>query len=67
MAGLPPVYTVLQALVACGVDNISIFNGNSPAWRLSDELFSDDVESCLDKTQQEFDDDLKSRSTLTQT
>ena len=67
MAAVAPVYTVLDALVACGVDNISLFNGNSPAWRLSNELFSDDFESCLDKTQQELDEDLKSYSTLTQT
>ena len=66
MANLPPVYTVLEALVACGVDNANNFNGNTPAWRLSNELFSDDFESCLDKTQQELDDDLKSYSTLTQ-
>ena len=66
MAGVAPVYTVLDALVACGVDNMSLFNGNSPAWRLSNELFSDDFESCLDKTQQELDEDLKSYSTLTQ-
>ena len=62
----PPVFTVRQALVACGVDNVNLFNGHTAAWRLSEEIFSNDFESCLDKTQIEIDDDFKSYSRLTQ-
>ena len=65
-AFIPPVYTVLHALIACGIDNANNFNGRTQAWRISNEMFSDDFISCIDKTQQELDDDFKSYASLTQ-
>ena len=65
MSAILPVLTVLQALEACGVDNISMFNGETAAWSLSDEIFSNTFESCVDKNQNKLDDDFKSYSTLT--
>ena len=66
MATTLPVFTVIEALVTCGVDNTQIFNNCMPAWRLSDEIFGDDFESCMDKTTKDLEIDFKSFSKLTQ-
>ena len=60
------VFTVLEDLVVCGVDNTILINGHTLAWRLSDEIFGNDFESCMDKTTKELEDDFKSFSELTQ-
>ena len=66
MAVVLCVFTVLEALVGCGVDNTQLFNDHTPVWRLSDEIFGDDFESCMDKTTKELEDDFRSFSELTQ-
>ena len=60
------VHTVLDALVACGVDNKILINGQTPAWRISDEIFGDDFESYMDRTTKELENYFKSFSKLTQ-
>ena len=61
----PALYTVLDAIVACGVDNATMFNGNTAAERVATDIFDDDFSTCMDKDLKELDDDLKSYSTLT--
>ncbi len=67
MAALPvPPFTIRQALAACGVNDNDLFEGETPAQRLSFDLFDDSFESCKDKSDHEIDSDFKSYSTLTQ-
>ena len=66
MVAAPSVFTVLQALVVCGVNNIQIFNNHTPAWRLLDELFSKYFDSCMNKTHKKLEDDFKLYINLTQ-
>ena len=60
------VNIVLDALVACGVDNTILINGHTPAWRLSDKILGNDFESCMDKTTKELENYFKSFRKLTQ-
>ena len=66
MADIQPIFTILQAMIACGVNNVHHFNGESHAARLSDEIFSNDFASCTDKTPKELEDDFLTYSDLTQ-
>ena len=59
------VFAVHEAMIACGVDNIALFNGQTQAERLSSEMFDDDFKSCMDMTIDEIDEDLKTFSGLT--
>ena len=58
-------YTVFDAIVACGVDNATRFNGNTAAERIATDIFDDDFSTCMDKELKELEEDLKSYSTLT--
>ena len=60
-------YTVHNAMVTCGVDDLLLFNGSSAATRIATECFDDDFSSCLDKTMKELDDDLSTYFGLTTT
>ena len=60
-----PPFTVLDAMIACGIDNGGpLFQGQSPARRIAGDVFDDVFETCLIKTQDDFDDDLKQYSEL---
>ena len=65
MAGLPPVYTVHDAMIAAGVNDADNFNGQSSAERLAEDLFDDEFTTCMDKTYVDLDGDFKSFSSLT--
>ena len=66
MAALPPpLNTVYNAMILCGVDDNANFNGETAAQRIAAEVFDDDFASCMDKTLPELDDDFKSYSSLT--
>ena len=43
------VYTVLDAIITCGVDNATLFNGHTVAQRVAEELFDNDFHACIDK------------------
>ena len=58
-------FTVFNAMVACGIDNNTMFNGATACERIATEIFDDDFLSCLDKTYSELDDSLKDYSALT--
>ena len=63
MAAAP--FTVYDAMVICGVDTTLIFNGNNKAQSIATDVFSDDFQTCIDKTIEELDSDLKDYSQLT--
>ena len=56
---------VLYGVVECGVDNTAIFNAQTPAERIAEELFDNNFSSCMDKTSEELRSDFKSYSDLT--
>ena len=58
-------HTVLEAMIAIGIDNVAQFDGQTQAERIAEGIFEDDFESCMDKTDSEIDDDLKMWSNLT--
>ena len=57
--------TVLDAIVACGVNNAIMFNGDTAAQRIADEIFDNDFFSCIDKDIDEVEEDFKTYSSLT--
>jgi len=59
------LFTVRQALTSCGVDDVDLFERQTKAERLASELFDDQFASCMDKTFEELDEDLKVYSSLT--
>jgi hypothetical protein len=62
---LPQEQTVLDAMIASGVNNLVLFNGTTAAERIATDIFDDDFESCLSKDFKDLEDDFKSYSTLT--
>ena len=63
MAAVLP-FTVLNAIILCEVDNVTHFEGQTQAQRISRDVFDDDFDTCLVKTIEDFDDDLKHYSDL---
>jgi hypothetical protein len=59
------IFTVYNALVACGVDNVALFLNETPATRLAEDIFDDLFETCKDLTFKELDDHFKTYSELT--
>ena len=46
---VPVSFTILDGLIACGVDNTSVFHGSAPAERISNDVFISTFESTRDK------------------
>ena len=65
MAAVPPVYTVRNAMIACGINDAKLFMNETEAQRIATELFQDSFNTCMDKTFDEIDSDLKTYSVLT--
>ena len=57
--------TVRQLLVIARVDNTLLFNNKTQAQQLASDLFDDAFASCMDKSYEEIDSDLKSYAQLT--
>ena len=57
--------TVLDSIIACGVNNVQLFNGQTKAQRIASEIFDNDFESCRFKSNDELKEDLKAYSGLT--
>jgi hypothetical protein len=55
----PPVFTVRDAMIVCGVNNINLFDGDTPAQRIATDLFGDDFATCMDKGLTELDYEFK--------
>ena len=62
----PNSYTVRMGMAECGVNDIDLFNDQTAAERLAEDLFGSSFETCLDKTHEELDADFKTYSELTQ-
>ena len=60
------VFTVQDAMIACGIDNVSLFEGAPQTERIASNLFDDNFTACMDKTYEDLDDDLKGYSVMTQ-
>jgi hypothetical protein len=60
-----PVFTVRDAMIACGVNNFNLFEGDMPAQRIATDLFGDDYATCMDKGLTELDYEFKTYSELT--
>ena len=58
-------FTVTDAMVLCGVNNVVVFNGATQAERIAGEIFDDDHNAVMDKSYTELQEDLKAFSSLT--
>jgi hypothetical protein len=61
----PPVFIVYDGMVACGINNKALFDGDTAATRIAANLFGDDFSTCMDKGMEELDAEFKSYSDLT--
>ena len=59
-------FNLQDEMIACGIDNVSLFEGAPQTKRIAFDLFDDDFTACMDKTYEDLDDDLKGYSVLTQ-
>jgi hypothetical protein len=64
-APVPPVFTVYDAVVACGVNDDAEFDGDTPAVCIADDLLDDDFATCINKGFMELDSEFKTYSDLT--
>ena len=60
------IFSLRDAMTACGVNDVDVFLGDTPAFRLATDIFGDDFTSFMDKTFEELDSDFKTYSALTQ-
>ena len=66
----PPVphatpFTVCDAMVLCGIDNITQFDGKTAAQRFTEDVFDESFDSCMDKTFTDLEADFKSYASMT--
>ena len=52
-------------MIACGVKDVDVFLGDTPAFRLAIDIFGDGFTTCMDKTFEEIDRNFKTYSDLT--
>ena len=57
--------TIIDAMIACGVDNAVLFMEETQAQRLAEDIFDNLFTSCMDITFKELDDHFKTYSDLT--
>jgi hypothetical protein len=57
--------TIVDAMIACGVDHDVLFLDETQAQRLASDIFGDQFATCLDVTFKELDDHFKTYSDLT--
>ena len=65
MALPPPPNFVLNAVLACGVSYLPLFDGQSPAERVTSEVFENDFVTCKNLTKEDLNDSIKSYTNLT--
>jgi hypothetical protein len=61
-----PAFTVHDAMISCGINNIDLYDGDTPAERIATDLFGDVYATCTDKSFEELDYEFKTYSDLTQ-
>ena len=59
------IVTVLDAMIACGIDNEALFLEETQAQRIAADIFGDLFTSCMDITFKELDEHFKTYSDLT--
>ena len=64
-AVLPPVFMVRDDIIAARFSDEDLFNGQSSAQRLAEDVFDDNFLTCMDKSQADIEADFKSLSSLT--
>ena len=57
--------TVRNLLASIGIDGIALFNGETNAERLASDMFDDNFASCINKSDEDIDSDLKTYSSMT--
>ena len=57
-ANLP--FMIANDMFDCGITDAAIFDNNTKSSRIDTEIFDDHFTSCMNKTNVELDDDLKS-------
>ena len=62
----PPIHMALDAMVACGIDNVAMYEGQTVAKCIAADIFADNFNSGMDKSMDELQQDFKSYSDLTQ-
>ena len=62
----PHVFNLRDAMIACGVKDIDVFLGDTPAFRLATDILGYDFTTCMDKTFVEHDSNFKTYSDLNQ-
>ena len=60
-----PIFNLNYAMIACGVKDVDVFLGDTPAFRLAIDIFGDGFTTCMDKTFEEIDRNFKTYSDLT--
>jgi hypothetical protein len=55
---------LIDALIACGVDNVTLFKGETAAQRIADDILDNLFTKCKDMTFKELDDHFKTYSEL---
>ena len=63
-APLPPVFTVQQAMIQCGVPDAPLFDRDTPSTRMVIQIFLDSFETTLSITTSEVDDAMTSFTKL---
>ena len=66
-AALPPLFplTVYDAMVVCGVNDVTQFHGQTAAVRIAQDIFGDSFNAVMELNYEELEADFKSYSTLT--
>jgi hypothetical protein len=59
MAAVPPLFTVYDDMVICGIDNAILFQGCTQAERISFEIFSDDFSTTMDVSTEELNEEFQ--------
>lgn len=62
--GPPLPNTVLGAMIACGLDNVTVNNGMTNAARIATDCFDNSFDTCLDKSFDDIEADFKTFSVL---
>ena len=57
-------FTIRNALIACCVDDVTLYDGETDAAWLANEIFDDAFSAYMDNTFEDLDDDLKAYSTM---
>ena len=62
----PHIFNLRNDMIACDVNDVDVFLGDTPEFRLATDIFGDDFTTCMDKTFVELDSDFKTYPDLTQ-